>query len=56
MPGVPVDILVFEHGVRYRQTVTSTKVQQQNITRAHIMVAMLPNHIAPSVYHWPHVY
>lgn len=42
-----VDILMFEHGASYTQTVVCTEVQQLNITWVHIRQAIPPNHAFP---------
>ena len=47
MPCALMDTLMFEHGVRNGQTVTSTEVQQQNNTRVQIREAVPPNHTPP---------
>ncbi|KAK9523328.1 hypothetical protein VZT92_019727 [Zoarces viviparus] len=39
--------LMFEHGVRYGQTVASTEVQQRNTIRVQIGQAVPPNHCPP---------
>ena len=42
-----MNTLMFEHGVRYGQIVTSTEVQQQNTTRVQTGEAIPPNHTPP---------
>ena len=47
MPHVLMDTLMFEHGVCYGQTVTSTEVQQGNTTLVQIREAIPPNQVPP---------
>ena len=47
MPPALMESLMFEHGVCYEQTVTSTEVQQQNTTQVQIREAVPPNHAPP---------
>ena len=49
MPRAPMDSLMFEHGVRYGQTATSTEVHQQNTARVQIGQAVPPDNAPPGV-------